>query len=60
MTRPTAKQIDKWKQRLSAADVEACRRFVDPFGLPFYPGFEPYVSSFSGDETGVRTATPTP
>jgi hypothetical protein len=33
---------------------------VDPFGLPFYPGFEPYVSSFSGDETGVRTATPTP
>lgn len=44
MSRPTAEQIDKWKKRLSAEDVESCRRFVEPFGLPYYPGFEPYVT----------------
>ena len=49
MRRPTARQIDKWKQRLGREDIEACRRFVEPFGLPYYPGFEPGVSSFSGD-----------
>jgi hypothetical protein len=53
MTRPIAKQIDKWKERLSAQDVEACRRFVGPFGLPYYPGFEPHVSSMSGDQAGA-------
>jgi hypothetical protein len=56
MTRPTAKQIDKWKQQLSATDIEACRRFVDPFTLPYYPGFEPYATSFSGDEAGATAA----
>jgi hypothetical protein len=45
MSRPTAKQIDKWKERLSAEDIESCRRFVEPFGLPYYPGFEPNGSS---------------
>lgn len=49
MRRPTARQIDKWKQRLDPADVVACRRFVEPFGLPYYPGFEPRVGSFAGD-----------
>jgi len=44
MSRPTAKQIDKWKERLSVDDIESCRRFVEPFGLPYYPGFEPYVT----------------
>ena len=43
MSRPTAKQIDKWKQRLAARSIESCRRFVEPFGLPYYPGFEPRV-----------------
>ncbi len=52
MNRPTAKQVDKWKDRLSAEDIAACRRFVEPFGLPYYPGFEPYVTSFGGDEAG--------
>jgi hypothetical protein len=49
MRRPTARQIDKWKARLSPQDVAACRRFVEPFGLPYYPDFEPHVGSFSGD-----------
>lgn len=53
MRRPTARQIDKWKQRLSLDDVEACRRFVEPFELPYYPAFEPRVESFSGDRAGV-------
>lgn len=59
LTRPTAKQIDKWKERLSAGEIDACRRFVEPFGLPYYPGFEPYVSSISGDRAdgaAIRTA----
>jgi hypothetical protein len=43
LIRPTVAQIDKWKTRLSAEEIEACRRFVEPFGLPYYPGFEPYV-----------------
>jgi hypothetical protein len=58
MTRPTAKQIDKWKRRLAATDVAACRRFVDPFELPYYPGFEPYVTSLSGDEANPAAAAP--
>jgi hypothetical protein len=51
MKRPTARQIDKWKQRIEREDVEACRRFVEPFGLPYYPGFEPRVGSISGDRS---------
>jgi len=42
--RPTTKQIDKWKDRLSAEEIESCRRFVEPFELPYYPGFEPYMT----------------
>jgi hypothetical protein len=49
MRRPTARQIDKWKTRLSPQEIEACRRFVEPFGLPYYPGFAPHVASFAGD-----------
>jgi len=49
MRRPSARQIDKWKAGLAREDIEACRRFVEPFGLPYYPGFEPWVGSMSGD-----------
>ena len=49
MTRPTARQIDKWVSRLSAEDIAACRRFVEPFELPYYPGFDPHVGAVSGD-----------
>ena len=58
LTRPTAKQVDKWKERLSAEDIEGCRRFVEPFGLPYYPGFEPYVSSMGGDQVGAPLEAP--
>lgn len=47
--RPTAQQIDRWKARVSPQDVDACRRFVEPFELPYYPGFTPHVGSFAGD-----------
>ena len=47
--RPTAQQIDQWKERLSPQDVDACRRFVEPFELPYYPDFTPYVASLGGD-----------
>jgi Sulfotransferase family len=50
INRATGKQIEKWKGRLTAPEVEACRRFVEPFGLPYYPGFEPAVGNFSGNQ----------
>ena len=46
--RPTASQVDRWKEQVAPGEIEACRRFVEPFGLPYYPDFEPYVESFSG------------
>jgi hypothetical protein len=46
LSRPAARQIDKWKERVSLEDIESCRRFVEPFGLPYYPGFEPHVPGF--------------
>ena len=57
LNRPTARQIDKWKERLSPDEIQECRRFVDPFGLPYYQGFEPDVASPSGDRSAdiVRT-----
>jgi hypothetical protein len=51
MRRPTARQVDQWKRRLSPGDIDACRRFVEPFGLPYYPDFEPHVGSFAGDRS---------
>ena len=50
MRRRNARQIEKWKQRLRPEDIEACRRFVEPLGLPYHPGFEPRVGSFAGDQ----------
>jgi hypothetical protein len=57
ISRSTGKQIEKWKGRLSSEDVEACRRFVDPFGLPYYPGFEPAVGYFSGSQPAQSDVT---
>jgi len=57
MKRPATKQVDKWKDRLSPNDIEACRRFVEPFGLPYYPAFEPYVASFSGGHPTPTTVS---
>ena len=48
LNRPTALQVDRWKQQVSSEEIEACRRFVEPFGLPYYPDFEPQVDTFSG------------
>jgi hypothetical protein len=49
LNRLATRQVDEWKNRLSREEIEACRRFVAPFGLPYYPDFEPYVASPSGD-----------
>jgi hypothetical protein len=48
LNRPTASQVDRWKERVAPEEIEACRRFVEPFGLPYYPDFEPYVETLSG------------
>ena len=49
LRRLSVNEIGKWKERLSDDEIAQCRRFVEPFGLPYYPGFEPRVTSFSGD-----------
>lgn len=49
LNRSSEIQPAKWKERLSGDEIEACRRFVEPFGLPYYPGFEPSVTSLHGD-----------
>jgi hypothetical protein len=41
LKRSSRTQVDVWKQRLTAEQVGDCRRFVEPFGLPYYPDFEP-------------------
>ena len=48
LNRPTSIQVDRWKERVTSEESEECRRFVEPFGLPYYPDFEPYVETFSG------------
>jgi hypothetical protein len=52
LQRLATQQVDNWKDRLSRDEIETCRRFVEPFGLPYYPDFEPYVGSPSGDQPG--------
>ncbi len=47
--RPAAIQVDRWKDRVTPDQIESCRQFVEPFGLPYYPDFEPYVETFSGE-----------
>jgi hypothetical protein len=48
LRRVASTQIDAWKGRLLPHQIEACRRFVEPFGLPYYPDFEPYVANAHG------------
>ncbi len=44
LRRDTHAQIDKWRQTVAPADVEACRAFVEPFALPVYDGFDPWAA----------------
>ncbi|HEY8259044.1 MAG TPA: sulfotransferase [Gemmatimonadales bacterium] len=61
ISRRTAEQIDKWIRTVRPEDVEACRAFVTPFQLPYYPDFNPAVGTFSGQETADirRSVQPT-
>jgi hypothetical protein len=46
--RQAAIQVDRWKKTVESDDIAACRRFVEPFGLPYYPDFEPAAGNFEG------------
>ena len=48
LERSAARQVDRWRPRLTQAEIDACRRFVEPFGLPYYPDFEPAVETITG------------
>jgi len=41
MRRSARDEIDRWKHELHPAEIAACRRVVERFDLPWYPGFEP-------------------
>ena len=43
LAKDPALQIDTWKQIISETDAAACRRAVEPFGLPFYNDFDPHA-----------------
>ncbi|HKU59908.1 MAG TPA: sulfotransferase [Gemmatimonadales bacterium] len=49
LERVAAEQVDRWRPRLTQGEIDACRRFVEPFELPYYPDFEPEVASAAGD-----------
>ncbi len=44
LNRKSEEQIDKWRTEVSAEDAETCRRFAEPFGLPFYADFDPWAA----------------
>ena len=52
LNRPTAIQVDGGRSGCSREEIEACRRFVEPFGLPYYPDFEPYVRDLQRSAIG--------
>jgi hypothetical protein len=57
LNRPSEMQIDKWKQQLTRGEIDACRQFVEPFELPYYPGFEPRITSLRGDRPERRSTS---
>lgn len=42
LDRDTRAQIDKWRKSVSQRDIDACRAFAEPFGLPVYRDFDPW------------------
>jgi hypothetical protein len=48
LERAAARQVDRWRPRLTQGEIDACRRFVEPFGLPYYPDFEPSADAVTG------------
>jgi len=58
LRRNSEAQVDVWKQRLSPDEIAQCRRFVEPFGLPYYPVFEPEAGTISESEVGSTVALP--
>lgn len=59
LERVSARQVDGWRPRLTQGEIDACRRFVEPFGLPYYPDFEPAVETVTG-EPPASSAAPSP
>lgn len=54
LKRQSAQQPAKWLAALAPEEIERCRRFAEPFGLPWYPDFapEPLVPVGPGQESG--------
>lgn len=42
LDRDSRAQIDKWRATVAQKDIDACRAFAEPFGLPVYDGFDPW------------------
>jgi hypothetical protein len=44
LERDSRGQIAKWKQVLRRREIDECRKYVELFGIPLYPEFEPIPS----------------
>lgn len=42
LDRDSRAQIDKWRNSVQQKDIDACRAFAEPFGLPVYDDFDPW------------------
>lgn len=44
LERNSRAQIDKWQKTVAQRDIDACRAFAEPFGLPIYANFDPWCA----------------
>lgn len=42
LKRKSEEQIDRWQAEVSSEEIDTCRRYAEPFGLPFYTDFDPW------------------
>lgn len=57
LIRDSRAQIDKWRSTVAQKDVDACRAFAEPFGLPVYQEFDPWQALPLWSSAGHSNAT---
>lgn len=45
LNRLASREIDKWKQQLTPAEIAECRSVIEKFNLSYYPNFEPIATT---------------
>ena len=57
LARDSRAQIDRWRSRVSPEDQRQCLAFAEPFGVPFYPAFDPFAARPVWPESVSNTGT---